>query len=162
MYRGARGALLISYYSLVGRSLLIRDQESVLWLKLVFGFCVVLFQWVGGREVCDSCMILQLGALRNVAKLGCWGLGVLFWRCSLWVSSDDGWWWILCLQWSFYFFFGGCFRWWHVLVGLSSGVFLGGYGVPSICDTILYLVSSIPCVLRGRRLIIFVDSKKTY
>jgi len=75
---GARGALLIWYYSLVGRPLLIRDQESVLCLKLVFGLCVMLFQRIGGREVCDSCMILRLGALRNVAQFGCWGRGVLF------------------------------------------------------------------------------------
>ncbi|KEH43826.1 transmembrane protein, putative [Medicago truncatula] len=69
---------------LVGRSLLIRDRELVLWLKLVFGLCVVLFRWFGGREVCDSCIILRLSALRNVAQLGCWGLEVLFGGCSLW------------------------------------------------------------------------------
>ena len=92
-------------FSLVyrGRSLLIRDRESVLWLKLVFEFCVVLFRWIGGREVCDSCMILRLGVLRNMAQLGCWGLGVLFWGCSLWVSSDDGRWWIPSLQCFFFF-----------------------------------------------------------
>jgi len=75
---GARGALLIWYYGMVGRSLLIREWESVLWLKLVFGLLVALFWWFGGREVCDSYMILRLGALRNVAQLGCWGLGVYF------------------------------------------------------------------------------------
>ena len=36
-------------------------------------------------------------------------------------------------------FFGVCFRWWCVLVGLSPGVFLGGYGVLSICGTICIL-----------------------
>jgi len=63
-------------------------------LTQVFGLCVVLFWWFGGREVCDSCMILRLGAIRNVAQLGCWDLRVLFGGCSLWVSSDDGRWWI--------------------------------------------------------------------
>jgi len=135
---GARGALLIWFYSLVDRSLLIRDRESILWLKLVFGLCVVLFRWFGGREVCDSCMILRLGALRNVVQVGCWGLRVLFRGCSLWVSSDGRRWWISCLQ-CLLFFFVVCFRWWCVLVGLSSGVFLGGYVVPSICGTICIL-----------------------
>jgi len=35
--------------------------------------------------------------------------------------------------------FGVCFRWQCVFVGLSSRVFLGGYGVPSICGTIYIL-----------------------
>jgi hypothetical protein len=51
---GVKGALLIWSYSLVGRSLLIRDRESVLWLKLVFGLVLVFFRWIGGRKVVEA------------------------------------------------------------------------------------------------------------
>jgi len=50
----ARGALLIGFYSLVRRSLLIRDRESALWLSWFLGYCFVLFWWIGGREVVDA------------------------------------------------------------------------------------------------------------
>jgi hypothetical protein len=45
---GVRGALLIGFYSLVGRSFLIRDRESVLGLLVVFGLCLCS---LGGSEV---------------------------------------------------------------------------------------------------------------
>jgi len=58
---GARGALLIGFFSLVGRSLLIRDRESALWLSWFLGFGFVLFWWIGG---CGCCMFIRLGAFR--------------------------------------------------------------------------------------------------
>jgi hypothetical protein len=45
-------------------------------------------------------------------------------------------------------------------VGLFSGVFLGGYGVPSICGTICILFRSFSASCGDDVLIIFADSKK--
>jgi len=74
---GVRSALLIWSYSLVGRSLLIQDRESVLWLKLGFGFFMVSF---GGSEVERWCKLYDLldRSFAEVAQLWCSGLGVLF------------------------------------------------------------------------------------
>jgi len=73
-----RGALLIWPYSLVDRSLLIRDRESVLWLKLGFGIFMVYF---GGSEVERWWKLYDLSdrSFAEVAQLWCSGLRVLFW-----------------------------------------------------------------------------------
>jgi len=72
-----RGALLIWPYSLVDRSLLIRDRESVLWLKLGFGIFMVYF---GGSEVERWWKLYDLSdrSFAEVAQLWCSGLRVLF------------------------------------------------------------------------------------
>jgi hypothetical protein len=46
-----RGTLLFWSQSLAGRSLLIRDRESVLWIKFGFGLFTVSFR---GREVVEA------------------------------------------------------------------------------------------------------------
>jgi len=61
----------------VGRSLLIRDRESVRWFEVEFGFFMVSFS---GSEV-DRCWKLNDLSGRiflDVAQLRCSGLGVCF------------------------------------------------------------------------------------
>jgi len=83
----------------VGRSLLIRDRESVLCLKFVFGLLFWALSVDRRSQGCESCMIFRSSALRIMAQLGCWGFGSFYFEgVSLEVSSDDGRWWIPCLQ----------------------------------------------------------------
>jgi len=73
---GGEGCPPFWAYSLVGRSFLIRDRESVLWLKLGFGLFMVSF---GGSEVERWWKLNDLSdmSFAEVAQLWCSGLGVL-------------------------------------------------------------------------------------
>ena len=119
----------------MGRLLLIRDRESVLWIKFGFRFLMVSF---GGSEVERWWKLHDL----SYRSFSVWlNFGVHDWEfnfdgCfSLGVSSDDGWCWI-----PFYsgrFREGVCFRWWRVFWWvLSTWVFLRCLflGVPPIYD----------------------------
>ena len=76
----------------------------------------------GGSEVARLWKLHDPSVRRssNCGSLGCWSLGVLFWGCSLGLSSDDGRWWILCLQCFFLLkesVLGGDVFWWVYFQG---------------------------------------------
>ena len=54
----------------VGRSLLIRDRESALWLKLVFGLLFCALSVDQKSRGCGSCLFIRLGAFRMWLDLG--------------------------------------------------------------------------------------------
>jgi len=119
---------------MVGRSLLIRDRESVLWIKFGFGLFMVSF---GGSEVEGWWKQHDLSdtSFSDVAHLWCSGLWVLF--CGVFFP----WGWVVTTCGVEYRFYIGrfreevCFRWWYVFWWvLSSGGVLGCLfsGVPPI------------------------------
>jgi hypothetical protein len=82
----------------VGRLILIRDRESALWLKLVFGLLFCALSVDQRSSGCGSCMFIRLGAFQLWINLGVEVWEFYFEECPLGVSSDDEWLWIMCLQ----------------------------------------------------------------
>lgn len=74
----------------MGRSPLIQDRESVLWLKLVLGFVGVLSVDRRSRGG-GSRMIFRIGAFRMRLSFDVEDWEFIFEECSLRMSSNDGW-----------------------------------------------------------------------